>query len=121
MQLKICSKCGKSDVELTMNTTWQDCSVLNCVKCGNRWYVCFKHNKRFSLKSFTRMNNHFRMYHTCAEIKDNINTGPDNYNFKNDDILPIQCADNLSVQYNHLKRDSDHMERIKEIHSKNQN
>ena len=53
MQLKICSKCGQSNVELTINMTWQDCSVLNCVKCENRWYVCFKHNKRFSVKSYT--------------------------------------------------------------------
>ena len=122
MQLKICSKCGKSDVESTMNTTWQDCSVLNCVKCGNRWYVCFKHNKRFSVKSFTRMNNHFRLYHTCSELKDNINTdfANENSNCRNNDFSPIPYLDKISRPYNHLKRDLDHMDRLEENSFKKQ-
>ena len=115
MQLKFCSKCGQSDVELTMNMTWHDCSVLNCVKCGNRWYVCFKHHKRFSVKSYTRMNNHFRLYHTCTELKDNINTDlANNDSNKNDVFSPILYLDQMSGQYNDLKRDLDHMDRLEE-------
>ena len=60
------------------------------------------------------MNNHFRIYHTCTELKDNINTDSTNDNSicRNDNFSPIPYLAKLSGQYNHLKRDSDHMDRL---------
>ena len=60
------------------------------------------------------MNNHFRIYHTCTELEDNINTDSTNDNSicRNDNFSPIPYLAKLSGQNNHLKRDSDHMDRL---------
>lgn len=68
--LKICSKCKGKDMITIPNNVWKECFVFCCKSCGNKWYICATHNKRFGIKSFGRMNKHFQLFHALTTSQD---------------------------------------------------
>ena len=89
MPLRTCNVCSSTSVFSTRNQTWEECFVLNCSNCGNKWYICPVHNKRFGIKSFGRMNKHFRdnhSYNCCRKQIYNDNT-QDNGSHEDNDVL----------------------------------
>ena len=62
--LKTCIKCNNTNITSTPNNIWHECSVINCNFCGNKWYICVQHQKKFGIKSFARMNKHFKDFHS---------------------------------------------------------
>ena len=105
ISLRTCSECSCTTVISTPNITWKNCFVLNCTKCGNKWYVCPEHNKRFGIKSFYRMNKHFREYHICKSVtnqKGNHITEEENNN--GDTVTFLDTEDSCDIKDSHSKR-----------------
>lgn len=89
MPLRRCNECSSTSVLSTRNQTWEECFVLNCPNCENKWYICPVHNKRFGIKSFGRMNKHFRdkhSYNLCGNQINNNNTQDDG-SYEDNDVL----------------------------------
>ena len=62
--LKTCNKCNNTNISYSLSNMWHECSVVNCRDCGNKWYICSSHQKKFGIKSFGRMNKHFKEFHS---------------------------------------------------------
>ena len=104
--LKHCSKCNNTDIFKTQNNVWKDCYVFNCQKCGNKWYICSVHNKRFGIKSFGRMNKHFKQYHMNDSLSEEEDTNCTIISSTNNEVsLESYSPNNNVLQKENNKRD----------------
>ena len=59
-----CSKvCSSINIKLTPHPTVKECSIVNCQRCHSMWYVCIRHNNRFSYANKSKMMKHFNTLH----------------------------------------------------------
>ena len=84
--LKTCNKCNNTNISYSLSNMWHECSVVNCRDCGNKWYICSSHQKKFGIKSFGRMNKHFKEFHSPRkslvenQVDDEVNSQNENMN-----------------------------------------
>ena len=55
--------CSSINIKLTPHPTVKECSIVNCHRCHSMWYVCIKHNNRFSYANKSKMMKHFNTLH----------------------------------------------------------
>ena len=70
-QCKVCSKQSSViDITVTKHQEIDGCEVVKCNNCHSFWYVCLKHNNRFSMSNKSKMVKHFSVFHKQADYKD---------------------------------------------------
>ena len=70
-QCKVCSKqTSIIDITVTKHQDIDGCEVVKCNNCHSFWYVCLKHNNRFSMSNKSKMVKHFSVFHKQADYKD---------------------------------------------------
>ena len=62
--LRTCNNFNNTNITSSPINIWHECSVINCNFCGNKWYICLHHQKKFGMKSFGRMYKHFKEFHS---------------------------------------------------------
>ena len=67
LKLSKCNECSKVylsiNIKLTPHPTVEECSIVNCQRCHSMWYVCTRHNNRFSYANKSKMMKHFNTLH----------------------------------------------------------